>query len=762
MQSKKFLYLCIAVLLTAATATFGQTAPKMDRQAFLNSANNKQRSAEATHALPAKHEQHREKPRQLFLPRNAETARQSFDQREKRNLSPLRAPKLSAAQESKLLLDSTVTRPNPVLFEEGTDEKTTYGYNAAGQVILEIDYERNNQTGAWDEYQRRGYDDYGRLIFETKLAYSSYWSEKTQEYINEEVHEKREYAYDTHGNEILYIRSRWDNETNQWVSEEKHECAYDHLNWQTLSATYHWNDTASVPHWVGYSNKYVYEYADHAGRYDEVKTEYTWNNNAWQIYNKTEITYSGQRQYISNREEMAVEQSLFYTPAPYRERNYSSDHVLTRADYYWDYDYYQQYGTWYSASKIEYLAEDSHGNITEWRNHYWNRDYVTNVGSWEVTAYRRNFTYNADGWIIACAEEYYNASTNNTWQPNNYGSFGIVYTRDGTGNITGYVGTLANGDGYGKADYTYDAQNRIVRVTEYNKYADGYKAYSKSEYAYDSNGKVVSVTLFYRQDDAWQKELKYERALDAYGNEILRTEYRYNEDGVVYSYQKSERAYDAAGRETMFSSASTDYENGEIVQTYGYKSEYVHDDNGNQTLIINYKYDAATQTFIPERKSEYTYGNILVNLDGDNEEKSHNPLTIKQYTWKNGAWVAGIEGKYEWQFDADDNPLTMSMSLKSGSEWIWYGSMTWYYSQHEVSGTITVPNDELRIYPNPVRTKLFIMSGQPTENLTIYNLSGIQMVNCNWSDGQSIDVSHWPAGIYIIKTDNHSCKFVKE
>lgn len=77
-------------------------------------------------------------------------------------------------------------------------------------------------------------------------------------------------------------------------------------------------------------------------------------------------------------------------------------------------------------------------------------------------------------------------------------------------------------------------------------------------------------------------------------------------------------------------------------------------------------------------------------------------------------------------------------------------------------GETEIMDDELRIYPNPARDELFIQSAQPIENVTIYNLSGTQMVNCQWANRKYIDVSHLPAGIYLVKIGAKTIRLVKE
>ena len=70
------------------------------------------------------------------------------------------------------------------------------------------------------------------------------------------------------------------------------------------------------------------------------------------------------------------------------------------------------------------------------------------------------------------------------------------------------------------------------------------------------------------------------------------------------------------------------------------------------------------------------------------------------------------------------------------------------------------------IYPNPVSEKLYVTG----ENLSkvskaaIYDVSGklIQEINNPFNNFNSIDVSNYKTGIYILKIDENSYKFLKK
>jgi len=93
------------------------------------------------------------------------------------------------------------------------------------------------------------------------------------------------------------------------------------------------------------------------------------------------------------------------------------------------------------------------------------------------------------------------------------------------------------------------------------------------------------------------------------------------------------------------------------------------------------------------------------------------------------------------------------------------GSGRYYAAIKVVCNTTSVDNTEVQhfnIYPNPVNNELKIANFNGVGNYEITDLSGKQIVNGNWQNGQSIDVSNLVSGIYFIKIGNQIEKFVKK
>ena len=66
----------------------------------------------------------------------------------------------------------------------------------------------------------------------------------------------------------------------------------------------------------------------------------------------------------------------------------------------------------------------------------------------------------------------------------------------------------------------------------------------------------------------------------------------------------------------------------------------------------------------------------------------------------------------------------------------------------------------LAIYPNPVKDVLNIATDKPVPNIRIYNVYGTEVAHA--TDTNSINVSHLPAGVYMVRADGKTTRIIKE
>ena len=70
--------------------------------------------------------------------------------------------------------------------------------------------------------------------------------------------------------------------------------------------------------------------------------------------------------------------------------------------------------------------------------------------------------------------------------------------------------------------------------------------------------------------------------------------------------------------------------------------------------------------------------------------------------------------------------------------------------------------NNISVFPNPVNYELKIANYEGNGKYSITDITGKQIVNGQWQNGQSINVSTLPRGIYILKIGELRAKFVKE
>ncbi len=72
-------------------------------------------------------------------------------------------------------------------------------------------------------------------------------------------------------------------------------------------------------------------------------------------------------------------------------------------------------------------------------------------------------------------------------------------------------------------------------------------------------------------------------------------------------------------------------------------------------------------------------------------------------------------------------------------------------------------NNKISIYPNPVNNLMTIYSKEPIQKIEIIDISGklIKAIS-NKSNKTIIDVSDLKAGIYFVKVDSESLRFIKQ
>ena len=81
--------------------------------------------------------------------------------------------------------------------------------------------------------------------------------------------------------------------------------------------------------------------------------------------------------------------------------------------------------------------------------------------------------------------------------------------------------------------------------------------------------------------------------------------------------------------------------------------------------------------------------------------------------------------------------------------------------QCTTSGLDDIKNtQDISVYPNPVEDVLNITSDKPVHSIRLYNVYGTEVLRA--ADTNSVDVSHLPAGVYMVRADGKVVRVIKK
>ena len=90
--------------------------------------------------------------------------------------------------------------------------------------------------------------------------------------------------------------------------------------------------------------------------------------------------------------------------------------------------------------------------------------------------------------------------------------------------------------------------------------------------------------------------------------------------------------------------------------------------------------------------------------------------------------------------------------------------ITGFTGTHQCGGSTGIDEAKdlpaLAVYPNPVKDILNIISDTPVHSIRIYNVYGTEVAHA--TDTNSVNVSHLPAGVYMVRADGKVARIIKE
>jgi len=292
-----------------------------------------------------------------------------------------------------------------------------------------------------------------------------------------------------------------------------------------------------------------------------------------------------------------------------------------------------------------------------------------------------------------------------------------------------------------KHELTNDSDGNIIQELSFvwNEFTDNWREYRKSEFSYDSNGNMISV-----EDYKWDAEIndfvKYDKSdfsYDSAGNKSLEVDYIWDSELNDWIWEnKYAFEYDSAGNETLETRYFWDPELDDWISRSKYSIFY--DSVGNEILTIWCSWNSDSSKWINANKFEVFY-----NTDGTPSYhlfEIWNPVTS---TWNNdimGRPTFDSNGDivlleyYNWDTKLEDFVVTLKVFFSRDS--------------YPTSVVDEVADLKLRLYPNPVKYKLFIETDIEYFVTEVFDLTGRKRLTTN---EREIDVSFLNPGTYIVR-----------
>ena len=118
-----------------------------------------------------------------------------------------------------------------------------------------------------------------------------------------------------------------------------------------------------------------------------------------------------------------------------------------------------------------------------------------------------------------------------------------------------------------------------------------------------------------------------------------------------------------------------------------------------------------------------------------------------------------------------DNNIVLAANGKNATDKKWkiayYESadnITGFTGTHQCGGSTGIDETKslpaLAVYPNPVKDVLNIATDKPVHSIRIYNVYGTEVAQA--TDTDSIDLSHLPAGVYMVRADGKVTRIIKK
>ncbi|MFB6343539.1 T9SS type A sorting domain-containing protein [Saccharicrinis sp. FJH62] len=441
-------------------------------------------------------------------------------------------------------------------------------------------------------------------------------------------------------------------------------------------------------------------------------------------------------------------------------KTHKLDSVYTETIYETDDPFFE------TTTEREIYEYDSFGNVLKEMHHFWNGE------EWKPRL-EYIMTYNSAGWNLS------------------------ELIRDWDENEEKWVETA-------KTERTYDDDNRLISIVEYEEDGDVLEPYCRTEYFYENESIYPVYEIDYDWSGSWDENSKTESTWDDKGN--LTEEIRYDfqsSDGTwikdskwVYEYDdngnwiretdydwydewifnwKCENSYDSNNQRIQYNSFGWNDEDSIWYNSYQYL--YAFNENGNMTSVLSAHWSHESEQFVPYDKNEYVYDsnyNMLSHSYSEYEKSTGTWLVLLRSEYESTAGISFLnialpfETEFEFSGKFESAPQTETNYIDEEGNFEPYTKLNYYYSELGSTGLHSVNEPDIIVCPNPASDIIRIILPEDFHVLTvrIMDLHGQYVKLLNPEILNRIDLPGLEAGYYLIELitneANYFCKFIKE
>ena len=276
-----------------------------------------------------------------------------------------------------------------------------------------------------------------------------------------------------------------------------------------------------------------------------------------------------------------------------------------------------------------------------------------------------------------------------------------------------------------KSEYEYNTNDKTKTKYSWNADSKSWMLRYKTVDTYDTTGKTILAFTSLWNINSWTDEKKTVYEYDTNANKTVETFYIWWSDKWLNS-SKTIYNYDVQGNalgETNFSWNS-------ITQTWieSYKNEYLLDNNFNISTEISYSWNTSTELWEQSSKAECFY-----DLN-----------TLVSDVFSNG--ILNVFGKHKL--------TSAKLYSYDGTNWVFDGLASTYFSTHDFqSGTKTVVEDAIKVYPNPASDVITFNVDKSIGQFTIQliDLQGKIVLNKTSNNNNALSIDKLSKGLYLYK-----------